>query len=194
MWCGWTFDCCVVGINKRTEKVKRDPGIPLMSSFFFSSFSLSDFHLFFVFHFSSSFPLVNSYLTSLYHFALLLIKLASPASPFTLPSLLLHSFPLSLSNHPPFHPPFTIPYLTPPFWAIHFVPPSLPPFLPSPTFLLVDYTSGLLYPASSSYSIPLSHYVLCMCLCVIRHTRPGLSSLMNKLQYCVLALGTCCSF
>lgn len=86
----------------------------------------------------------------------------------------------------------SIPYFTPSFYTIHF--PCTPIFPTPAAFFLVDYTSGLQQPASSYYSIPLSHYVLCMCLRVIRHTRPGLSRLMNKLQHCVQALGTCCSF
>lgn len=47
------------------------------------------------------------------------------------------------------------------------LPPSISTFPPG--WL---YISSPAFP--SSYSIPLSHYVSHMCLCVIRHTRPGL--------------------
>lgn len=93
---------------------------------------------------------------------------ASPSHLFPLPRLfllstlspILFSLPLSLTIlHLPIL--YHSPLLEAP------LPPSISTFPP-----------GWLYissPASpSSYSIPLSHYVSRMCLCVIRHTRPGL--------------------
>ncbi|ROT78231.1 hypothetical protein C7M84_003062 [Penaeus vannamei] len=135
--------------------------LPLSSSSIFTPFHLFPFSLFPSYPFAEdhlrnlpssfssllpAFPPIR-FTHSLHYFSSLL-----PLLPFLLPSPPLHYLIPSLLPSPPFTPTFFIPCLFPPFLlpfrSLPFTSDSLPPFLPSPSYLFASLPSFLLSPFS----------------------------------------------